>query len=276
MKKSLILTAFCATFAAPLAAQDTGMNTVVAIIDGETITMTHVLDIRRQLPEQYQSIPPAQLLPGIVDQLIQQRVLANAAPEPHWIDEAISNQRASLLAGEAVVALAESAVSPEAVQAFYDEQFGNFTGEPQFNASHILVETEDEAASLVEKANAGADFSELAKEFSTGPSGPSGGELGWFGRGMMVPAFEAAVRALEVGQISAPVETQFGWHVVRLNDTRTESAPAIEDVREDIVGQLRSIALDARVTELRAAADIEITLEGVDPELLNTLSLFGE
>ncbi|MEM9438147.1 MAG: peptidylprolyl isomerase [Pseudomonadota bacterium] len=277
MKNTLILTALCAGLALPLAAQEevTG-DTVVAVVNGEELTMTHVLDVRRQLPEQYQNLPNEVLFNGIVDQLIQQRILAGSITEPPaWVDATMENTRASVLAQVFIGEASDVEFTDADIQVAYDSQFGDFEGDPEYNASHILVETEEEARDLITQLEGGADFAELAQEFSTGPSGPRGGELGWFGAGMMVPPFEAAVVALDVGAVSAPVETQFGWHVITLNDTRTPEPPALAEVRSDIEGQLLSEALQARISALEAEATVERT-EGLDPDLLNSLNVFDE
>ncbi|MGR3434413.1 MAG: peptidylprolyl isomerase [Shimia sp.] len=270
MLKRTLLAALVAT-ASPLVAQD--LDTVVATIDGGEITIAHMLDVKRQLPEQYRNLPDEVLFEGILEQLVQQRVLAASVAEaPGWIAAAQENVRNSLLAGQAISALSETEIDDAAIQARYDTQFADFEGAEEFNASHILVETEEEAQALVTELEGGADFATLAQERSTGPSGPRGGALGWFGAGMMVPAFEAAVAELEVGEVSPPVQTQFGWHVVKLNDTRTTEPPALEAVRDDIAGALRSEALEARMAELLAAAEIERG-EGIDPSVLTDVAL---
>ncbi|MEO0487662.1 MAG: peptidylprolyl isomerase [Pseudomonadota bacterium] len=275
MKKHLIVTALCAAMALPAAAEDVTGDTVVATVNGTDITMTHVMDIRRQLPEQYQDLPASVLFTGIVDQLIQQRVLAGSIQtDPDWLDEVLENQRASALAGIAVRDASNQPVSEDDVRDAYEAQF-NSAAAKEFNASHILVETEEEAQALVEQLNGGADFAELAQEFSTGPSGPRGGELGWFGLGMMVPPFEEAVTQMDSGAVSAPVQTQFGWHVIKLNDVRTGDIPAFEDVRADIEGTLRSEKLNITVEALMGAATVD-KVEGIDPEVLNTLDVFGQ
>ena len=99
----------------------------------------------------------------------------------------------------------------------------------------------------------------MAKEFSTGPSGPGGGALGWFGLGMMVPPFEAAIVAMEKGAISSPVKTDFGWHVIKLNDTRAISAPALGEVRSEIIAELQRTAIEGQIEELRQQATINRT-----------------
>ena len=276
MKTQIFATSLMALAALPAAAQEVTPDTVVATVNGGDITMTHVLDVRRQLPQQYQSLPAETLLPGIVDQLIQQRVLAaQLVEEPAWLDEAVENTVNSLRAGLVLAELGQVEVSDADVVAAYDAQFADFEGAPEFNASHILVATEEEAASLITQLEEGADFAELAMEFSTGPSGPRGGELGWFGPGMMVAPFEEAVVALEPGGVSAPVQTQFGWHVITLNDLRVSPPPALSDVRADIVGQLQSERLEARMQEFMTSADIT-RVDGIDPAALNSLNIFSQ
>jgi peptidyl-prolyl cis-trans isomerase C len=122
----------------------------------------------------------------------------------------------------------------------------------------------------------GADFAELAAEHSVGPSGPNGGALGWFTAGMMVPEFENAVMALEVNEVSAPVETQFGWHVVLLTDTREQEPPALDDVRAELLEGMRRTRVDARVEELMGAAEIARAEIEVDPAVIADTDLLAE
>ncbi|MFV0474965.1 MAG: peptidylprolyl isomerase [Pikeienuella sp.] len=129
----------------------------------------------------------------------------------------------------------------------------------EYKARHILVDDEAEAAEIAGLARAeGADFAELAKERSKGPSGPQGGDLGWFTEGQMVAEFQAATFALEAGQVSDPVKTQFGWHVIKLEEIRDRAAPPLEEVREDLIGELTREETMKLLEELRAAGDIVI------------------
>jgi peptidyl-prolyl cis-trans isomerase C len=204
------------------AAQAQDADTVVATVNGTEITLGHMIMVRAGLPEQYLSLPDDVLWDGILDQLVQQSVLAQTGTEERSkrLALALDNEERALRAAEAVEGIVESATSDSAVQEAYEAAYADGGG-VEFNAAHILVETEEAAAALVEQARGGADFATLARENSTGPSGPNGGDLGWFGPGMMVAPFEEAVLALEVGAVSDPVQTQFGWHVIKLNETRT-------------------------------------------------------
>ncbi len=261
--------------AAPLAAQDA--DTVIATVGDTEITIGHMIVARQTLPGQYQQLPDEVLFPGLLDQLIQQNALAQSLETPTKATLlTIENQRTGLLAGEALGMAGQDAVTDEAIETAYEERYAAAEPSTEYNASHILVETEEEAQGLIGQLDEGADFGELAREHSTDPSGPDGGALGWFGPGMMVPEFEEAVMALEAGEVSPPVQTQFGWHVVRLNETRMAEAPPLEEVRGEIADELQQQAVEARIAEVVEQADITREEIEVDPSILSDLSLVAE
>lgn len=253
-------------------------QTVIASVDGADITLGQLVMLRSQLPPQYQDLPDDVVFNGLVEQLVNQQLLANTLEdEPLRVEIALTNERRSLRAGEIVNDLSSKPVDEDALQAAYDTRFADVEPESEFNASHILVETEEEATAIVELLNDGADFAATAQEKSTGPSGPNGGELGWFGPGMMVPEFEAAVLELETGDVSAPVQTQFGWHVVKLNDARTTALPTLEDLRVELTTQLQQEELNALLATLTANADITLPDdEAFDFSLIQNLDLLDK
>ncbi|ASM73885.1 MULTISPECIES: peptidylprolyl isomerase [Roseobacteraceae] len=280
LKRFAILPAIAValTLSQPLHAQDEtpSLSTVVANVDGVEITLGHMLVAKATLPQQYQQLPDEVLFPGILDQLVQQTALEQSfeGDLPKRVELSMENERRSLVAGEAIEKILATAVTDEALQAAYDATYANAEPTKEFNASHILVETEEEAKALVEELKGGADFAATAREKSTGPSGPGGGSLGWFGPGAMVPEFETAVATMEAGEISDPVQTQFGWHVIKLNEVRNAEAPAMEDVRTELEQQVRSEAVTAAVDALVADADVNRDgADGIDPSVLSTLTL---
>lgn len=253
-------------------------DTVVATVNGTEITLGHMIVLKQRLPAQYQSLPPAILFEGILDQLVQQTVLGETGAElsPGSVKR-LENEERALKAAEVIREIAQEATTDEAIQAAYDASFGEAAPETEYNAAHILVETEDEAKAIIEELGAGADFEALARERSTGPSGPNGGQLGWFSAGQMVQPFEEAVLAMEPGTVSDPVQTQFGWHVIRLNETRQKAVPTLDEVRAQLVEQVQQDVLEARLDELTENAEItRMTTEEIDPVLLDDLSLLGE
>lgn len=148
--------------------------------------------------------------------------------------------------------------SEEEIQAQYDLQHGGDANR-EFKARHILVKTEDEAKAVIEALRNGGDFIALAKERSTGPSGPNGGDLGWFQSTTMVAPFAEAVKAMGKGDISvSPVQTQFGWHIIKLEDTRESAGPDLESVRTQLEQSLIRDEINAYIQEIRSAAAIEI------------------
>lgn len=266
-----------ASLSLPVAAQDAvTADTVVATVNGTDITIGNMIIARATLPEQYQQLPPEVLFKGILDQLVQQTALSQSyeGDLPGRVTLALENERRQLIAGEVIEAAMAEEVTTEELETAYAETYGSAEPTEEFNAAHILVETEEEAAALKEEIEGGADFAETAKTKSTGPSGPSGGALGWFGPGMMVPEFETAVADMEVGDVSDPIQTQFGWHIIKLEDKRQKDAPAMDEVKAEIETQIRQVKAQEMIEEKTAEADVERSAaDDIDPSVLNDLGL---
>ncbi|MCB1335199.1 MAG: peptidylprolyl isomerase [Roseivivax sp.] len=276
--KSATVAVLALGLALPALAQDktAAADTVLATVNGTEITLGHVIIVQEGLPDQYKQLPDDVLFQGILDQLVNQALLAAdpAAQETLRVRLSVENERRALLAATAAEAIATAGISEEALLAAYSEQYANANGGEEYNAAHILVETEEEAKAIVAELEGGADFAAVARERSTGPSGPNGGALDWFGPGMMVEPFQQAVEALEVGQVSGPVQTQFGWHVIKLNDKRTKPAPAFEEVRDQLERDMQQKAVQDRLTELTDTATISRDgATGIDPALIRDSSL---
>lgn len=251
-------------------------NTVIATVNGEEITLGHMIMARDSLPEQYKQLPDDVLYNAILDQLVQQTALKQElhGGVPHYVQLAVENEQRALLAANVIETVMNTASNEEALRQAYEDRYSDGDGGDEFNAAHILVETQEDALEIKSELDTGADFSIMAKERSTGPSGPNGGDLGWFTKGRMVPEFEQAVLELRAGEISDPVETQFGWHLILLKERRKTAAPAFEEVREALQQELQSAAVEARVSDLTAAALIERPeIDDLDPAILRDLSL---
>jgi peptidyl-prolyl cis-trans isomerase C len=279
--------ALCLAATLPAAAQDAVQDsaapvtaeTVVASVNGTDITVGHMLVLRARLPQQYQSLPPEALFDGILEQLIQQEVLRSQSEGLSRVSQLIlDNEERTLHAVQMAERIAQERVTEELIQSAYDETYGTLEPETEYNAAHILVETEEEAQAVVEEIAGGADFADVARDRSidTG-SGQAGGDLGWFGAGMMVPEFEAGVMALEPGAVSDPVQSQFGWHVIRLNETRPMAAPTLDEVRDEISNRLQQEVVEAAIAELAETADISQAGPGeIDPAVIGNVGLLGE
>lgn len=249
---------------------------VLASVNGTEITLGHVIAVRADLPPQYDQFPAALLFQGILDQLIQQTLLMQSfeGELSRQSEILLENERRAVIAGEVIADVLDAGVDEADLMSAYEKQYPDDGDEKEYRASHILVETEEEAAELISQLEDGAEFAALAREHSTGPSASVGGDLGWFGAGDMVDEFFQAVTALEPGEFSPPVQTDFGWHVVQLNETRGKERPEFDTVRGELEDQLRQSTLEAHVDKLAQKADIErADTSGIDPETINDFGL---
>lgn len=281
MKLSAAALALCVAF--PVQAQDTPtevtLDTVIATVNGTDITFGHMLMARAALPERFQTAPTAELWAGLLERLVQYETLAQSdkSKETARVKLALDNERRELMAAEAMQVVADGAVTEEAVSEAYKATYVDAVQGIEFNASHILVETEEKAKELVEALNGGADFAETARANSTGPTGPNGGLLGWFGKGRMVKAFEDAVTTMEPGDLSVPVQTQFGWHVIKLNETRAVDAPPLEEVRAEIEQKIRQDTVQAYIAELIEGGEVtRLDFSEIDTSVINNLGLLAD
>lgn len=249
-------------------------DTVVATVNGEQIKVGHIVALGERLPAEYRSLDAQTLFDRILDQLIQQALLASRVDgQSKSIKFALENESRALLATEAVNDIGAAAVTEEAVQTAYQADYASIESAPDFFASHILVATEDEAKTIIADLETGGDFAEIAKEKSTGPSGVDGGELGWISAGQTVAPFENAVRALEPGQLSAPIETQFGWHVIKLAEFRDAVPPTLTEVREAIEAGLSDKAIEDGLRILDEGAEIDRQDAVIDPSVVTDATL---
>ncbi|WP_323042608.1 peptidylprolyl isomerase [Gemmobacter sp.] len=264
-----------AAWAVPATAQDAA--TVVATVNGTQITLGHLAALRAQLPAQYQQLPADVLFRGLLDQVIQQTALSQSAEKlvTKRDELTLENDRRAYLAGLVLQDAVKGAITDEAIQAAYDAKYKNAEPGMEYNASHILVKTEEEAKKLKDDLDKGADFAELARQHSTDGAAAGGGSLGWFGPGMMVKPFEDAVVAMKAGEIGGPLQTQFGWHLIKLVETRAAEAPALDDVREELAAELEQAAVEARIAAATEGATVTRSTDGLDPALLDSPTLFA-
>ncbi len=188
------------------------------------------------------------------------QLLANAAqtkglPQERTIAVELELQRQKLLASAMINRyIEEHPATDDEIKAAYQANLPNL-GATQYKARHILVKTEDEAKAIIAQLDKGADFAELAKKKSTGPTGPSGGDLGWFTAQSMVKPFADAVKDLKVGSYtSEPVKTQYGWHVIELEDKKDSDPPSLDSVKDKMTAAVNKQKIDAYIESLKNAA----------------------
>jgi len=235
---------------------------VVATVNNSPITQD-VLDIyatqRKAQPGNEQANTEEAILNELIAlELMRQESISKGLDSQPVVIATLNQTTRTTLAGIAIKDfMANNPVTDEAAQVVYDEQMG--AAGKEYNARHILVADEDTAKEVIKLLDSGSDFSELAKEKSTGPSGASGGKLGWFGAGQMVKPFSDAAAGLEKGTYTkTPVQTQFGWHVIILDDVRESTPPPFDDVKDRIKMLLANQQLQAYVESLKGTATIDI------------------
>jgi peptidyl-prolyl cis-trans isomerase C len=247
------------------------VDSALAVVDGVTLTLGELIAIRRELPDQYQALPDEVLFNGIVEQIIDQMLLAEAGRKA-GLDQRpavalnLLNQRRAILADAYLRAAVEARVTPEAVEARYRELYLDAEPTQEVRAGHILVETEEIASELKAQLDAGADFAALAAEHGTDGTASRGGDLGWFVQPDMVPEFAEAAFAMEPGTISDPVKTAFGWHLIKLDERRDRQPPALDEVREVLMGELIQQTQVAVVEELRMQSAIVMPEPPLPPQ----------
>jgi len=245
---------------------------LVAKLNGEDIYLDEVLRLVEKLPEEIRQQPLETYFDRLIDDIVDSRLAAAAGNEAGLTnDERVIEQMS--IAAQRVLAEAwinselRKSITDEAVQQAYDIFVADEQSRHEVRARHILVKEKAEAEAVIAELQGGADFAELAKKRSTGPSGPNGGDLGYFPRGAMVPAFENAAFALAAGSFTqTPVQTQFGWHIILVEEKRIAEAPTIEELapqlRQNLISQnlgrlLDSLRTNARI-ERRPFADIRL------------------
>ncbi|MDP1731256.1 MAG: peptidylprolyl isomerase, partial [Devosia sp.] len=253
------------TPAAGAAAAAVTADTVVATVGGETITEADVAFADEDLQQELSQMPPAERRAFLVTVLIDMKVMAKAARDKQMDQTETFKRRLQYLKERALrrAYFAETiatGVTPEAVQKAYDAFVAGFQPQEEVHARHILVATREDAEAIQAELAAGKPFEQLAIEKSTDPSGAqNGGDLGFFGRGMMVKPFEDAAFALtEPGEISEPVQSQFGWHIIKLEEKRQSQPPSLEEIGPQLQQQVMFQAFEESVSALKQGLVIDI------------------
>jgi len=246
--------------AAPITIPD---DQVVAVVKGSKILFRDVRLAHQYLPQQYRGLAIDKVYDPLVQQLIERRLVLlaaradNLAKDPQVVTQ-LDLARERIMEQVYLTRKINAIATPEALKSAYDAEKGAQGGPEEVCASHILVETQEEADALVAALDKGGDFAALAKEKSKGPSGTKGGDLGYFTKDKMVPEFANTAFAMKVGDVSAPVKTGFGWHVIKVIDRRKSAGPTFAE-RAPAIRQAMSQAVAERVlADLSNEAKIEV------------------
>lgn len=239
----------------------TAMAAAVATVNGEEIKAEVVERNLAQLPEIVLSRGKDEIRKTIIDRLIEQTLIRQQAEKMQLESNAqfqdqLKQAREALITNFVLQAHVDEVVTEKALREAYTKAKDAYA-QPAINAAHILVETEEEAKSVIAQLDNGADFTALAKEKSTGPSGKNGGDLGWFAAGDMVKPFSDAAFNMKAGTYSkTPVKTQFGWHVIKVNERDDNRAPGFKEMEEQLRQSLTQQAVQDYLTQLKEKATI--------------------
>jgi peptidyl-prolyl cis-trans isomerase C len=244
----------------PLRAEDA--NPVLVKVNGAEIRQSDVKLAEEELGPSLAQMDPATKKENVLAFLIDMKIVAKAAEDKKIEDRPdfkarLAFTRNRLLMDNLLATEGKAAATDEAMKKVYDEAAKQIAGEQEVHARHILVETEDEAKAIEAELKKGTDFAELAKTKSKDPGAADGGDLGFFTKDQMVPEFSAVAFALEPGKISDPVKSQFGWHVIKVEEKRSRKAPDFEQVKPQIETYVTRKAQAEYVTKLRESAKVE-------------------
>ena len=248
---------------APFSELRANEDTIVAKVNGLKIYKSMLVSAQRLLPQQYQKMPLEQIYPALVDTVIDMKLSAADARRRNLhktgdFKVLMARIEDQMLQRTALQNEIDKALTDEALKKRYNDLIKKSETSSELRARHILVKTESDAKAIIKELNEGADFEATAKNKSTGPSGPNGGDLGFFGKGQMVPEFEKAAFALDKGEItSSPVKTQFGWHIIKVEGYRKTEPPTFASVKQKLETEISQEVSAAYVSALRKLAKIE-------------------
>ncbi len=267
MKKTLFAAIFVAAASSAVPSW-AAPETVVGIVNGQEISEAELKFAEAEIGSELAGVPEESRRRVLFEYLVEAHLMAEAAEkaklaEGKAFEDRMAYYRLRALRDAYFEKQVRDAVPEDEAKALYDERIKNLPAEEEIRASHILVKTEEEAKKVAEELKGGGDFAELATKYSQDRGGAAGGDLGYFTRGQMVKPFEDVAFSLEKDKISEPVETQFGWHIIKVEDKRNRQPPSFDEVKDQIKASLIQTKLRGAVQKLRDEAKIEI----VDPEL---------
>ena len=263
--RAAVLMLALATFPFAASAQDTkpADDPLVATVNGDKVYRSEVLEAARSLPPQYQA-QMQQIFPMLVERVVDFRLLSEAAGEAGLAKDDEVKRRMAKLQDDVMREIylqrqIDGQVDEAALRTRYDTYVAANPAQPEVHARHILVEDEAKAKEMIVALDGGADFAELAQEHSTGPSSSRGGDLGFFTADQMVPEFSAKAFELSKGEYSkAPIQTQFGWHVIKVEDRREGTPPTFESMEQQLREEASREVVNEVLSGLRDGAEIEI------------------
>ncbi len=248
-------------------------NTPLIEVNGKTIKLGSAIIAFTKIRQANRDIDEKTIFSQIVQQLVNEELLSQKIKEENGLTKlSIEHETRSAKAAQMVSNVLKNFPPKNLVKTVYEDIRKNSINNLEYNASHILLESEDEAKKILEKLNDN-NFEEMARNNSIGPSKKNGGNLDWFDLNNMVPEFSTAVMVLEEGSISQPVKTKFGWHIIKLNKTRAKKPPEFSEISNQIANQLRQKKLNEYLETLSKTATIDFVGKDINPNEITNLRL---
>lgn len=239
---------------------------VYATVNDEKVTGVDVQKFIKKLPEQLQTVPAGQIMPMVVNQLVNDKLASAAAAKANLEQDAMVQERLAMahdqiIRDRYIEKALDSKVTDAVIEAKYKELIAKMPNEEEARARHILVAEEKTAKEVIEKLNKGEDFASLAKQYSSDPTKNNGGDLGYFVKSAMVKEFGDAVFSMKKGEVTkTPVKTQFGYHVIKVEDRRNKAKPTLAQVKDQVKAQVAEEEVKKLVEQLRKENKVEINL----------------
>lgn len=263
----------------PLA--DVDHETVLARVGEMEITLGEVIAHRQTLPDQFQQLPDEVLLESILSQMIDHTLLKQAAQDAGLDREtafriALLNTHREVMARAFLARAAQQAVSEEALAEAYAAQFTDQPAVPEVRSSHILIEDKSFADEIKAQLDAGADFASLAEKYSSDATASRGGDRGWLAYADMVPEYGDTVNGMSTGEIVGPVETPFGWHIIRVDGKRDRPVPSLAEVEPMLIAEIRKRVERETLETLRNAVSVKRLTDDVPAQAVRADALIQD
>ena len=249
-------------------------DTPLIEVNGKIIKFGSAIIAFSKLQQRNMNFDKNTIFSQIVQQLVNEELLSQKIDKENKLTLlALEHEKRSAKAAQMVSKILKNFPNDELVKSAYQNLANDFKGSLEYNASHILVKEEDQATAIRKDISNGKNFEALAKEHSIGPTGKNGGNLDWFDLGSMVPEFSTALMVLSEGDISQPVQTKFGWHLIKLNKTREKKIPEFQEIKAQLVQNLRQKKINDYLKSLTENSEISFVGKNINPNEITNIKL---
>ena len=243
-------------------------------VNGKIIKFGSAIIAFSKLQQRNVNFDESTIFSQIVQQLVNEELLSQKIDKENKLTLlALEHEKRSAKAAQMVSKILKNFPNDELVNSAYQNLINELKGSLEYNASHILVKEEDQAKTIRKDIDNGKNFEALAKEYSIGPTGKNGGKLNWFDLTSMVPEFSTALMVLSEGDVSQPVQTKFGWHIIKLNETREKKIPEFKKIEAQLRQNLRQKKINDYLKSLTENSEINFVGQNINPNEITNIQL---